>query len=291
MSQKSANHILFRSPAVYVGDFQCRPHHGECSCEENSQGNDIVFVRRGFFLKHVGKLQTVANPNHVVFFNRDEPYRISHPIAGGDDCSIFSVRTDCLRAIRDDIAPRMADKYRMFAADETPSLPHIHARHLCIWNAIRRGIISDIAIEEAVLNLVAETMRSIAKMQGMPRQRHSSNTLNAHRTIVECTKHELALNLSGALRLEDLAQRVHASPFHLCRIFRRKTGRSIHQYRLQLRLREALRRIAEGWSDLTALSLDLGFSDHSHLTNAFRHAFGIPPSVFRTRAQSAVAAN
>ena len=29
------------------------------------------------------------------------------------------------------------------------------------------------------------------------------------------------------------------------------------------------------------LALDLGFSDHSHFTNAFREEFGAPPSAFR----------
>jgi hypothetical protein len=32
----------------------------------------------------VGHTETVAEANHVVFFNMDEPYRVSHPIAGGD---------------------------------------------------------------------------------------------------------------------------------------------------------------------------------------------------------------
>jgi len=40
-------------------------------------------------------------------------------------------------------------------------------------------------------------------------------------------------------------------------------------------------RLAEGNGDLTGLALELGFSSHSHLTDAFRHAFGVPPSEYR----------
>ena len=35
------------------------------------------------------------------------------------------------------------------------------------------------------------------------------------------------------------------------------------------------------YDDLTALSLDLGFSSHSHFSAAFREAYGRSPSAFR----------
>jgi len=38
---------------------------------------------------------------------------------------------------------------------------------------------------------------------------------------------------------------------------------------------------AGGEEDLTSLALDLGFSSHSHLTDAFRKEFGNPPSAMR----------
>ena len=56
---------------------------------------------------------------------------------------------------------------------------------------------------------------------------------------------------------------------------------SMHQYRSRLRLRTALERIHEGASDLTRLALELGYSSHSHITEAFRRAFGLVPSACR----------
>ena len=68
----------------------------------------------------------------------------------------------------------------------------------------------------------------------------------------------------------------------MCRLFRRHAGLPLHRYRRRLRLREALRRLADGERDLTGLALDLGFSEHSHFTNAFRAEFSVPPSGFRS---------
>ena len=42
-----------------------------------------------------------------------------------------------------------------------------------------------------------------------------------------------------------------------------------------------MERLAAGEPDLTALALDLGYADHSHLTNACRREFGRPPSALR----------
>ena len=69
--------------------------------------------------------------------------------------------------------------------------------------------------------------------------------------------------------------------FHLAHRFRARTGLSLHAYRTHLRLREALRRIAEPETSLTDLALDLGFASHSHFTDSFRRTFGRPPSAVR----------
>ena len=50
------------------------------------------------------------------------------------------------------------------------------------------------------------------------------------------------------------------------------------RYSLRVRLAAALRRIAEGESDLARLAVDLGFAHHSHFTARFGSAFGCTPS-------------
>jgi AraC-like DNA-binding protein len=54
-------------------------------------------------------------------------------------------------------------------------------------------------------------------------------------------------------------------------------------YRHELRLRLALDRLRDPNVDLTDLSLDLGYSSHSHFTARFRRHFGIVPSQVRAK--------
>jgi AraC-like DNA-binding protein len=78
----------------------------------------------------------------------------------------------------------------------------------------------------------------------------------------------------------ELAAAVGVSPFHLCRVFRRETGYSLHQYRTELRLRWSLQPLADD-EDILTVALAAGFSHHSHFTAAFRKTFGMCPSEFR----------
>ncbi len=84
--------------------------------------------------------------------------------------------------------------------------------------------------------------------------------------------------MSERVTLDDVARAVHVSPFHLARIFQQQTGVPVHRYLTQLRLRASLERLD---SDLTVVALELGFSSHSHFTDAFRREFGRSPSEMR----------
>jgi AraC family transcriptional regulator len=98
---------------------------------------------------------------------------------------------------------------------------------------------------------------------------------------VEAVKAHLASRIGERVSLDDVARAVHVSPFHLARIFQQHTGAPIHRYLTQLRLRTSLERIADGAEDLSALALELGFSSHSHFTDAFRNEFGTTPAEAR----------
>jgi len=77
------------------------------------------------------------------------------------------------------------------------------------------------------------------------------------------------------LSLDELAEAVSRSPFHLARRFRQQTGLSLHQYRQHLRLASAMERLADGERDLAGLAHDLGYCSQSHLGAVFRRAVGV----------------
>lgn len=83
------------------------------------------------------------------------------------------------------------------------------------------------------------------------------------------------------VKVEELAEEVRCSPFHLTRLFRQALGASPHQYRLHLRLASALQRLEDPGTALAGLAFELGFSSQSHFGEAFRRWVGCTPGEAR----------
>src|SRR4029453_18009841 len=72
-----------------------------------------------------------------------------------------------------------------------------------------------------------------------------------------------------------------SSPPPPSRVFPASPGTTVSAYRNQLRVREALERLAEGERALSGLASDLGFGDHAHMTCTVRREAGAVPSALR----------
>ena len=133
-------------------------------------------------------------------------------------------------------------------------------------------------VEEAVLSILGD-------VTGLAYQRELSPRSRARRRrdvdVIEAARDLIARRFKENLSLSDIATGVRTSVFHLARMFKARTGFSLHAYRNQLRLRSALERLREPGVDLIDIALDLGFSSHSHFTETFRRTFGKTPSAVR----------
>ncbi len=114
--------------------------------------------------------------------------------------------------------------------------------------------------------------------------------------LISLVGHSLRHNISEPLEAESLALTLvrralgprtsHAAGASVGRqrlvdrVKQQVEGLPLYRYQLRLRLARALDLLAR-YDDLTALSLDLGFSSHSHFSSAFRAAYGRSPSEFK----------
>ena len=77
--------------------------------------------------------------------------------------------------------------------------------------------------------------------------------------------------------LETLSQLSGLSVFHLTRSSKQRYGLPPHALQTQTRLRHARRQLLEG-NAISAVALEAGFSDHTHLTRQFRRIHGVTPA-------------
>jgi AraC family transcriptional regulator len=273
--------LVARGLDVEVLDYRCRAGVHPPGREETNDRNSIVFVRRGVFARTVRGEGLLADANHVLFFNAGEPYRIEHPVAGGDDCTIFSLSDAASRELVARHAPRLADQaggpFRFRQALSAPGA----LRHQ--YELLGRAREADrLDFEDGLIALLDDVVG--AACRDGSRMAPDARTRRRHRDLVEAARTEIHRDLAGPPSLEALARRLDCSPFHLSRVFRQVAGLSLRAYVARLRARSAAERLSSGPRDLTALALSLGYADHSHFTNAFRREWGVPPSVFRASA-------
>lgn len=269
------DHVLFQSHLVRLEEFRCAGGPAPRGDEEAAARHELVWVRAGAFVRHDRAGDLVADPNHVLFFQRGQPYQISHPLDGGDRNLILAVAEDALLALLAEAAPASAEErigpWPVSRALAAPALV-VQLHRLLQAASTARAAPDPLALEEHALGVLGDLLAGDRRKPAGPLRRAEMELADAAR---------LALNarFREKLSLGALAALVHASPYHLCRVFRRQTGLSLHQYRLRLRLLGLLEHLADQpAAEIAPLAVDFGFASHSHYTAAFRRAFGLSPS-------------
>lgn len=248
---------LLETKVVTLLDVACRGSCRHRSPEECASATHMVFPYRGVYVRHVGRNEAVAESNQVLFFNRGEGYRISHPVAGGDACLSMVVA----EPVRAELAPHRPNELRRRITPEAQTLL-VQLRYRLV-----NSLIAELEAESMALALARSALGAAA-----PRGTWGK------RKLVERAKLVLASDLTRRWTLSAVAAQVGVSPVYLTQLFKQVEGIPLYRYQLRLRLARALDLLPG--ADISALSMDLGFSSHSHFTASFRRAYGHTPVQF-----------
>ena len=264
-------HPLLRTSLVEVRDVVCA---GTCRSPgdiEQSRRTELVFPYRGTYVRHLEDDLVVADASQVLFFNADEPYRVSHPHPGGDASLALTLDATLLH----EIAPAELLHDGMPPRFRLPRLridPRTQVLVAMLRHSLHEGV-SD-ALEGESLALVL-AQRAIGR-----RTAHAAGASVGKRRLVDRAKVVLMGEVTRRWTLAEVAAEVGVSPVYLTQSFREVEGVPLYRYQMRLRLARALDLLGE-YEDLSRLGQDLGFSSHSHFSAAFQQAYGRTPSEFR----------
>jgi len=264
-------HTLLDTGTVKVRDVFCAGTCRHRSAEECASNTHLVFPYRGLYARHVGQDQSVADANHVLFFNAGQGYQVSHPVDGGDASLVLAISPGLLR----ELSPRELLERHDDPTYRLQSLridPRAQALVALLRHSLRHGGIEPLEAEVLAVTLISRSLG--------PRTAHETTATHARRRLVDRVKVLLASDLGRQWKLADIAEHIGGSPVYLTQAFAQVEGIPLHRYHLRLRLARALDRLAQ-CEDMSALALDLGFSSHSHFSAAFKQAYGRTPTAFR----------
>jgi AraC-like DNA-binding protein len=263
--------FLLKSPTLAIRDVYCDGSCRQKSPEEWARSTELVFPYRGVYVRHLGTDQAVAEANQVLFFNAHEGYSVSHPVPGGDASLSLAISESLLRELvpKDSVREGAAlafRRQRLRIDARTQTLVAL-LRH-----SLRENIAEPLEAESLALTLVQRALG--------PRTTHAAGATVGRQRLVDRVKLVLASDLARRWTLAEIANEVRGSSVYLTQVFQQVEGMPLCRYQLRLRLARALDLLGS-YDDLTTLSLDLGFSSHSHFSAAFREAYGRSPSEFK----------
>lgn len=271
--------VVFDSPLVRIGRWRCPADHPHFFDSGPASDALFVFPREGVWIEHEGREPFVADANTVTYYNKGQRYRRRRLSARGDQCEWFAVSPDVVAETLSAHEPAAIDRpHRPFPFTHGPSSAEVYLRQRTVFEHVSKERRPDrLFVEEAVLSLLGDVSGfAYSKHQVRP-----ARARGAEIDVIEAARDVIARRYRENLSLSDVAREVRVSVFHLARMFKARTGFSLHAYRNQLRLRSALQRLREPGVDLIDIALDLGFSSHSHFTEMFRRSFGKTPSAVR----------
>ncbi|MFW5943589.1 MAG: helix-turn-helix transcriptional regulator [Chloroflexota bacterium] len=273
--------VLMESGPARVGLFRCRPWHALFHEDRRALGHYVVFPGSGVFIRHTGRERVVADPNVVMLYNRGQTYEREKLSEKGDNCVFFGFEPAILLQALQEYEPYVVKRpERPFEHTHSPVDAHTYLmQRLLVARLQEEEPVDDLYVQELALTLLERVVRCL-----YPRREPAAEneaTQREHAALARAVQALLATRFNEGLTLPEIADAVYASPYHLCRVFRQEAGRTIHQYRNQLRLRAGLQQLLDSADDVTTIAGDVGYSSHSHFTQAFRQAFGVTPSTVR----------
>jgi AraC-like DNA-binding protein len=282
---EQSSRYLFRDRFACVGEFRW---DARCAGQRRqSQIGAIPLIAIPLtavrITKQLNGTSVIADPTVAICYNPKEPYAAEQLLDDRPERTLFvSAPTPWVRECIAEFDPATADDASLvFRFHDAPLDAATFARVVALSKQCSNA--TELAVHELVLSIVhrivtagyaARSARRIPGSSGAAASRRRENAVVAAREL-------LARRFRQRLGLANIAEAAGTSAYHLSRIFRQRTGNSLHEYQTELRLRDAITRLCDSNQPLARLALDLGFSSQSHFTTAFAARFGRTPGAFR----------
>jgi transcriptional regulator GlxA family with amidase domain len=128
-----------------------------------------------------------------------------------------------------------------------------------------------------ILNILSESQD--ARVLASSSFAHTKEDTESRRVLK--VKQHIATHSAEPLRLEDLASLCGMSPSSFSRFFRQRTGRTVMDYILDIRLGHAARMLVDTSSGISEICYACGFNNLSNFNRIFKAKRGCTPRDFR----------
>ncbi|OGF50910.1 MAG: hypothetical protein A2044_01905 [Candidatus Firestonebacteria bacterium GWA2_43_8] len=149
-------------------------------------------------------------------------------------------------------------------------IPHFEK----IFPVLREAVWAALNNKTDALNILKSAQLKLGKLEIKPLYSHITNN------VIEY----LQENSDRPLKLIDVSNYLKLSPFHLSRVFKTETKKTIFEYLTYLRIERAKRLLRDIRLNISEVSMRCGFNDSHHFSKIFKKTNGVTPNEYRKRA-------
>lgn len=275
------NAPVFETNRVAIGLFRCPVEYPDFRDTGPIDRCIVVFPRTSVWIRHEGARPFLADPTIATIYNRAQRYERFPASREGDRCDWFAVSDDLAREIAAAADDRSIDSELPFHSPWAKSDGRLYLHQRALFRRARNGVVDALEAEEGVIGIVAAVLGATLDGRVSSHARRRSADVR-RRELAEAAKLELERTVGENRSVHEIASSLGTSPFHLCRIFRACTGRTLNAYRSELRVRLALEMLeAPAVGALSRVAHTLGFASHSHFVQTMRRHWGTTPGAAR----------
>jgi AraC-like DNA-binding protein len=271
------NAPVFETDRVAIGLFRCPVAYPDFRDTGPIDRCIVVFPRTSVWIRHEGAKPFLADPTVATIYNRAQRYERFPASPDGDRCDWFAVSDDLAREIAAVADERTTDDDLPFRSPWAKSDGKLYLRQRALFRRARDGVVDALEAEEGVIEIIAAVLGATLDHRPASHAVRRSAAVR-RRDLAEAAKLELERTVCENRSVHEIASSLGASAFHLCRVFRACTGRTLNDYRSELRVRIALEMLeTPAGGALSRVAHTLGFSSHSHFVQAMRRRSGTTP--------------
>ena len=102
-------------------------------------------------------------------------------------------------------------------------------------------------------------------------------------TLYEKAVEYINQNYSSIKDNREIAEALNYHEYYINRIFKLKTGKTLHKYIVDLRLEKAANLLADGLFSVGEVAKSVGFYNADHFSKRFYEKYGMSPSVYKKK--------
>ena len=154
---------------------------------------------------------------------------------------------------------------------------------------VRRAYFETPVVTAERFQAIVELVKVFAQYLADSASRHAIACSSEEPSAVADAKKFVQSHVEEPVTLGQVAQHVHVSPFHFCKLFKKATGMTLTEYVARVRVEKAKALLVDPSLRISEVVFAAGFGSIPRFNSVFKRYVGMPPTEYRATLRTPLA--